>query len=407
MAPGIYSVGQVNRYIKNMFTQDYALRKIYVRGEISNLKYHSSGHIYFTLKDEQGILNAVMFRSSAQGLNIRLQNGMRVVCGGSINIYEDRGSYQMYVQVLEPDGKGALAEAYEKLKNELEEMGVFAPEYKQPIPAWSRKIGVVTASTGAAIRDICNITARRNPCVTLYLYPALVQGANASASIAAGIEALDEMGLDVIIVGRGGGSIEDLWAFNERETAMAIFNARTPIISAVGHETDVTIADFAADLRAPTPSAAAELAVFDYEALMNVLDVRLGQMNQAMENQLFHKQNALEALNRRLQILNPEQQLAQKKERFSYLSQRLSQVMDQKMDHYRHRFTLQAGKLEMLSPLKRLSGGFAYVQNESGHAVHRAEELKTDQIVTLQFSDGRISARILPGEESEDHEIQE
>lgn len=394
MAPGIYSVGQVNRYIKNMFTQDYALRKIYVRGEISNLKYHTSGHIYFTLKDEQGILNAVMFRSSAQGLKVRLQNGMRVVAGGSINIYEDRGTYQMYVQVMEPDGKGALAEAYEKLKTELAEMGVFAEEYKQPVPKYARRIGIVTASTGAAIRDICNITARRNPCVTLYLYPALVQGANASASIVAGIETLDEMGLDVIIVGRGGGSIEDLWAFNERETAMAIFNASTPIISAVGHETDVTIADFVADLRAPTPSAAAELAVFDYEALMEQLSLREDQLDAEMAGKLEEKHYALEVFNRRLQVLNPENQLAMKKQQFEMLKDRLNQIMDQKILGLEHRFSLDAGKLELLSPLKRLSGGFAYVQKEDGHSVGSAGELEKNQVVRLQFSDGTAMAEI-------------
>lgn len=266
MAASVYSVEQVNAYIKNLFTQDFALRQIYVRGEISNCKYHTSGHIYFTLKDASGVLNAVMFRSQRANLKVRLQNGMKIVAGGSINVYERDGRYQLYVQTAEADGMGVLYQQYEKLKTQLEEMGMFAPEYKQPIPRFGTRIGIVTASTGAAIRDICNIAARRNPCVTLYLYPALVQGEMASASIAEGIEYLDEMGLDCIIVGRGGGSLEDLWAFNEEETAYAIFHARTPIISAVGHETDYTIADFVADMRAPTPSAAAELAVFDYAA---------------------------------------------------------------------------------------------------------------------------------------------
>ena len=256
-----YSVGQVNRYIKNMFTQDYLLQKIYVKGEVSNCKYHTSGHIYFSLKDETGTLNCVMFAGHRRGLAFAMKNGDKVIVGGSVDVYERDGRYQMYAKEITLEGAGTLYERYLALKQELEDMGMFAQEYKQPIPRFIRRLGVVTAPTGAAVQDIRNISYRRNPYLQIILYPALVQGAGAAESIVKGIQMLDKTDVDVIIVGRGGGSIEDLWAFNEEIVARAIFECSTPIISAVGHETDFTIADFVADLRAPTPSAAAELAI--------------------------------------------------------------------------------------------------------------------------------------------------
>ena len=257
MAGSIYSVAQVNSYIKNLFVQDFLLNRISVRGEVSNCKYHTSGHIYFTLKDKSGTLSAVMFAGQRKGLTFQLQEGQQVVVTGSIDIYERDGRYQLYAREIKRDGVGDLFERFQKLRDELEEMGMFAAEYKKPIPKYAKTIGIVTASTGAAIHDIINITARRNPYVQLILYPALVQGQDAKFSIVNGIRTLDSMGLDVLIVGRGGGSMEDLWAFNEEIVARAIFECETPVISAVGHETDVTIADYVADLRAPTPSAAA------------------------------------------------------------------------------------------------------------------------------------------------------
>ena len=343
-----------------------------------------------------------MFRSQRPGLKIRLQNGMKVVAGGSISIYERDGRYQLYVQTVEADGVGALYQEYERLKAQLEEMGMFAQEYKQPIPRFGRRIGVVTAPTGAAIRDIFNIATRRNPCVTLYLYPALVQGEMASSSIAAGIRCLDEMGLDCMIVGRGGGSLEDLWAFNEEETAYAIFHAETPIISAVGHETDYTIADFVADLRAPTPSAAAELAVFDYEAYLSTLRVQKGRLDMAVNLQLERKKARVDALKRRLNLQDPVYQLEQKKQQLAGLKQILSYSMQNRVRDCRHRTALCAGKLEALSPLKQLSGGFAYVSDEEGKPVLSAQALKPGQLVGLQFADGKARAGILPSEAAED-----
>ena len=271
---GVYSVTQVNSYIKNMFTQDFLLRRIAVKGEVSNCKYHSSGHIYFTLKDSGGTLSAVMFAGQRRGLSFRLSEGQQVVVKGTVDVYERDGKYQLYASEIELSGRGDLYLRFEKLLRELEEMGMFAAQYKKPIPRYAKTVGIVTAPTGAAIRDIMNISARRNPYVQLILYPALVQGAGAKESIVRGIRTLDAMGLDVLIVGRGGGSIEDLWAFNEEAVARAIFACRTPVISAVGHETDVTISDYVADLRAPTPSAAAELAVFDYFQFQSELTAR-------------------------------------------------------------------------------------------------------------------------------------
>lgn len=257
----VYSVGQVNRYVKNMFTQDYFLQNIYVKGEVSNCKYHSTGHIYFTLKDEGGTLKCVMFAGSRRGLAFRMKDGDKVIAGGRVDVYERDGVYQFYAKEITLEGAGALYERYLALKQELEDMGMFAQEYKQPIPEFAHRVGIVTSPTGAAIRDIINVSTRRNPFIQSILYPALVQGEGAVVSIVRGIRMLDEAGVDVIIVGRGGGSIEELWAFNEEEVARAIFECHTPVISAVGHETDFTIADFVADLRAPTPSAAARAVV--------------------------------------------------------------------------------------------------------------------------------------------------
>ena len=313
MRQNVYSVGQVNTYIKNMFGQDYLLSRLYVKGEVSNCKYHTSGHIYFSLKDETGAIACVMFAAQRSGMKFRLAEGQRVIVFGSVRVYERDGKYQLYANEIVLDGVGLLYERFQALKNELEEMGMFAPEYKKPIPTYCKKVGVVTAPTGAAIRDIMNISKRRNPYVQLILYPALVQGENAASSIVKGIQALDGMGLDVIIVGRGGGSMEDLWAFNEEEVARAIFNCQTPIISAVGHETDTTIADYAADLRAPTPSAAAELAVFNLREVLEKQESYRMRMNQALYNKVRFMRKELETYELRVKALSPAQQLLEKR----------------------------------------------------------------------------------------------
>ena len=282
----VYTVKQVNAYIKNMFTQDFMLNRIYIKGEVSNCKYHTSGHLYFSLKDESGTIACVMFAGQRSGLSFRMQEGQQVIVLGSVSVYERDGRYQVYAKEIVLDGAGLLYEKFIKLKKELEEMGMFAPEYKKPIPKYVRTVGVVTAPTGAAVRDIINITRRRNPYVQILLYPALVQGDGASESVVRGIRALEEAKVDVMIVGRGGGSIEDLWAFNEENVARAVFVCSIPVISAVGHETDTTIIDYVADLRAPTPSAAAELAICNYRELLETIRTERESMYRSMRRKL-------------------------------------------------------------------------------------------------------------------------
>ena len=311
MNPRIYSVGQVNTYIKNMFSQDFMLNRISIKGEVSNCKYHTSGHIYFSLKDETGTLSCVMFAGQRKGLGFAMKNGDKVVAEGSVSVYERDGKYQLYARSITLEGAGLLYERYLALKKELEEMGMFSQEYKQPIPAYVKKVGIVTAPTGAAIQD--NIAGRRNPYVQLILYPALVQGEGAKESIVKGIETLDAWGVDVIIVGRGGGSIEDLWAFNEEEVARAIFHCQTPIISAVGHETDTTIADFVADLRAPTPSAAAELAVADVRQLLETLRAYRQKLTFGMENQIYSLRQRMKQYEMKLEYGSPAYQIQEKR----------------------------------------------------------------------------------------------
>ena len=308
----VYSVGQVNTYIKQMFQQDFMLNRMFVRGEVSNCKYHTSGHIYFSLKDETGTIACVMFAGNRRGLAFRMKDGDKVVVGGSVNVYERDGRYQLYAKDIKLEGAGILYERFLALKAELEEMGMFASEYKQQIPSYVRRLGVVTAPTGAAIQDIRNISYRRNPYIQIVLYPALVQGEGAKESIAAGIEALDQMNLDLIIVGRGGGSIEDLWAFNEEVVARAIFQCNTPVISAVGHETDTTIADFVADLRAPTPSAAAELAVADIRGILEQIEAYQNRLQYAMQNRILLYRRKVEGYEARWNYLSPQNQIFEK-----------------------------------------------------------------------------------------------
>lgn len=349
----VYTVAQVNTYIKNMFTQDFMLNRIYVKGEVSNCKYHGSGHIYFSLKDESGALSCVMFAGQRKGLSFPMRDGQRVIVLGRVSVYERSGSYQLYAQEILQDGTGRLYEAYERLKAELEEMGMFAQEYKQPIPFYVRRLGVVTAPAGAAVQDIRNIALRRNPYVQLILYPAQVQGEGAADSIVKGIEALDALNLDVLIVGRGGGSIEDLWAFNEEKVARAIFECRTPVISAVGHETDTTIADFVADMRAPTPSAAAELAVADIREILNRMETYQNRLSQAFSWRLEQYRRRLAELQKGLSQASPRQQLFERRMREADLQNRFFQAMKDKLADRRSRLALLAERLHGLSSTLR------------------------------------------------------
>ncbi|MEF2954825.1 MAG: exodeoxyribonuclease VII large subunit [Blautia sp.] len=394
MNPRIYSVGQVNTYIKNMFSQDFMLNRISIKGEVSNCKYHTSGHIYFSLKDETGTLSCVMFAGQRKGLGFAMKNGDKVVAEGSVSVYERDGKYQLYARSITLEGAGLLYERYLALKKELEEMGMFSQEYKQPIPAYVKKVGIVTAPTGAAIQDIRNIAGRRNPYVQLILYPALVQGEGAKESIVKGIETLDAWGVDVIIVGRGGGSIEDLWAFNEEEVARAIFHCQTPIISAVGHETDTTIADFVADLRAPTPSAAAELAVADVRQLLETLHAYRQKLTFGMENQIYSLRQRMKQYEMKLEYGSPAYQIQEKRIRLLDLEERLGSAMENQIFRARQNLNIYIERMKGLSPLDKLNQGFSYVENEAGHSVTCIGQVKLGDTLNIQVTDGRILTKV-------------
>ena len=398
----IYTVSQVNSYIKNMFTQDFALNKISVKGEVSNCKYHPSGHIYFTLKDGGSQIGAVMFASQRKNLGFKMEEGQQVVAQGTVDVYERDGKYQLYARSITLDGTGDLFRRFEQLRNELEEMGMFDGCYKQSIPRYAKRVGVVTASTGAAIRDIMNISARRNPYVQLILYPALVQGTEAKYSIVKGIQTLDRMNLDVIIVGRGGGSIEDLWAFNEEMVARAIFECGTPVISAVGHETDVTIADYVADMRAPTPAAAAELAVFDYSQFEAQTDLYRRTLNRGMERRLERVRYRLNQDVLRLKMHHPERQLNEKRQRLADLEDRMGRIMERRVTAGRHRLALLAGRLQSLSPLEQISRGYGFITDGGGKRLESVSQVKPGDRITVRVRDGRAVARVEETESLDD-----
>ena len=394
MARNVYTVKQVNSYIKNMFTQDFMLNRIYVKGEVSNCKYHTSGHIYFSLKDESGTIACVMFAGQRGGLSFHMREGQQIIVLGSVNVYERTGSYQLYAQEIRLDGEGTLYEKYQMLKQELEEMGMFAPEYKKAIPRYAKRIGVVTAPTGAAVRDIMNISARRNPYVQLLLYQAQVQGEGAKESIVRGIRMLEAKNVDVIIVGRGGGSIEDLWAFNDECVARAIFDCQVPVISAVGHETDVTIADYVADLRAPTPSAAAELAVWDYRQLQGYLDECRLRMNRSMTGTIRINRLRLKELDVRLSYLHPRHKLQDQQQRLIELEEELRTLMRDRVKEARHRLAIQIEKLNGLSPVRKLNQGFAYVEEADGGVVKSIRQVEKGDELTVYVTDGLIRTSV-------------
>lgn len=391
----IYSVGQVNRYVKNLFVQDYVLKKVYVKGEVSNCKYHPSGHIYFSLKDETGVLSCVMFAGHRRGLAFRMKDGDQVVAGGTVDVYERDGRYQLYAKEITQEGEGALYERFLALKKELEEMGMFAQEYKQPIPKFIKTLGVVTAPSGAAVQDIRNISLRRNPYLQIILYPALVQGEGAADSIVKGIQKLDDFGVDVIIVGRGGGSMEDLWAFNEEKVARAIFDCRTPVISAVGHETDFTIADFVADLRAPTPSAAAELAVEQYGKLVDSAVNFRDRLKRGMEAKLRLARLSLEQLQFRFQYLSPETKLRDQRQLLIDYEEALRNAMEQKLKDSRHRLGIYLERYKGLSPLGRLNQGFAFAADKEGRAVTQISQTEPGDLLEISVTDGVIQAEVI------------
>ncbi len=391
----VYSVKQVNSYVKNMFSQDFMLNHIYVKGEVSNCKYHTSGHIYFSLKDESGTIACVMFASARSGLSFRMQEGQNVIVLGSVSVYERDGKYQLYAKEIILDGAGALYERFEALKKELEEMGMFAAEYKQPIPRYVKRVGIVTAPTGAAVRDIINISKRRNPYVQLILYPALVQGEGAAASIVRGIRMMEQQNVDVIIVGRGGGSMEDLWAFNEESVARAIFECTIPIISAVGHETDTLISDYVADLRAPTPSAAAELAVYELSSVQIMCEEYKRRMYQQISQRIDFSRRQTEQMAFRLKVAHPRQKLNEQRQYLADLDSRMRIRMNSALEESRHKLAIYIEKMKGLSPLQKLNQGYAYVTDKSGRTVRSIKDTKQGEVLDVYVTDGRVRTQVM------------
>ncbi len=392
--PNIYTVTQINRYIKNMFTQDYLLQSVTVQGEISNCTYHSSGHIYFTLKDKGGTLSCIMFAGYRKELKVTLREGQQVTVSGNIDVFERDGRYQLYAKRIEAAGEGALFEQFQRLKIRLQEKGLFEEIYKQPIPRYIKRLGVVTAPTGAAIRDIINITRRRNPFVQIILYPALVQGEGAPASIVRGIHALEEIGVDVMIVGRGGGSLEDLWGFNSEEVAQAVFDCGIPIISAVGHETDTTIIDFVSDLRAPTPSAAAELAVFDATAFLGMLEEQRLGLRRQINNRIRIERLKLEQRRVKLNALSPLSRIREK--RFWCISneEKLKKAMEAILRRRKMELEIKIERLLGLSPLEKLKQGYSYTTDEQGRNIRQVSAVKPGDTVMIHVTDGRIISQV-------------
>lgn len=393
MTKNVYTVKQVNSYVKNMFAQDFMLKRISIKGEVSNCTYHPSGHIYFTLKDDGGTISAIMFAGNRRnGLDFTMKEGDKVIVTGSVEVYEKSGQYQIYVRQIELDGAGNLYLKFEALKRELEEMGMFAQEYKQPIPKYAKTVGIVTAATGAAIQDIRNIATKNNPSVQLILYPALVQGEGAAQSIVNGIRALDMLGVDVMIVGRGGGSIEDLWAFNEEIVARAIFECKTPIISAVGHEVDWTIADFVADMRAPTPTAAADIAVFNRELAISQINERKRHMDSVLSGKIGYAREKIAHQKTRLYYLSPMNRLNENRRKAADYDNRLRELMNRILQEKRHKLSLLAGTLEAYSPAKKLSQGYAYVSGSDNKAIRSTSEVEIDDELNIFLIDGQIKA---------------
>ena len=388
------TVSQINRYIANLFKQDYTLSGIQVKGEISGCKYHYSGHIYFTLKDAGAAISCVMFSTQRRGLGFTLEDGQSVIVTGRISVFERDGRYQLYAQSIVQDGVGRLYEEYEKLKKRLLSEGLFDEQRKKPIPKFAFRIGVVTAETGAVIQDICNVTYRRNPYVQLYLYPAKVQGEGAAQTVIDGIRYFEKTDVDTIIIGRGGGSVEDLWCFNDEALARVIADCSKPVISAVGHETDTTISDYAADMRAPTPSAAAELAVYSWREMEIALREYQYDLKQSMDHTLKVRKLELQKYMVLLQHVSPEDVLQQKRLYLAECQDRMHGLMEKQLVETKHRLALYAEEMKGLSPLQKLQSGYTYTADEQGGHIDSVEQLQQGQHLTLTFADGQAGVMV-------------
>ena len=392
--PNILSVSQLNFYIKSLLENDPRLNTVFLSGEISNLTDHyRSGHIYLSLKDERSVIRAVMFAGNARRLQFRPENGMRVLCRGRVSLYEPSGQYQLYIEDMQPDGIGALTLTFEQLKKKLESEGLFDAAHKKPLPRFPKTVGVITSPTGAAVQDIRNILYRRYPCIDTVMCPVLVQGEGAPAQLTQAIKKLDSSNLcDVIIIGRGGGSMEDLWAFNSEALARAIYDCRTPVISAVGHETDFTICDFVADMRAPTPSAAAELAVPDLTELKSYWQSQLQYLSSMMDNRIRRNNQLLTESKARLDAYSPMLKCEALFEKYQSYGKRLSDLVNNKYSKEELKLKETAAKLDGFNPLAILSRGYTMTEQD-GKTVASVSALDKDKDFTLIFSDGKITAK--------------
>jgi exodeoxyribonuclease VII large subunit len=389
------TVSQLNRYIKNTLDADFILNYASVKGEISNLKIHSSGHIYFSLKDEGSKINCVMFKSYAYKLNFDLENGMDIIAHGNISVYEKEGSYQLYVKEMKREGIGELYIAFEKLKEKLKNEGLFDESNKKEIPRFCKKIGIITSPTGAALRDIINVTKRRNKGIELLIYPALVQGIDASKTLIAGIKALNKIeDLDIIILARGGGSIEELWAFNNEDLAYEVYNSKKPIITGVGHETDFTIVDFVSDKRAPTPSAAAEIAVFDREVLVKEILNYKYTIKNSMENIIKEKRNYLNLYKQRIESNSPINIIVNEYKNIDNLKQLLNSKIKSKVNKEKDNLSKLSSLLEAHNPLNVLKKGYTLVEDESNNLITEKEELKELDKINIIFKNGKVKLNI-------------
>lgn len=394
--PKILTVSQLNFYIKSALDNDSNLQILLLQGEISNLTDHySSGHIYFSLKDENSVVKAVMFSYAAKNLKFKPQNGMKVLIRGRVSLYEPSGQYQVYVEDMQPDGVGALALQFEQLKQKLQKQGLFSKEHKKPIPKYPETIGVITSPTGAAVRDIFNVLSRRYSCADIIMCPVLVQGENAAYDLTRAVKRFSENKLcDVIIIGRGGGSQEDLWAFNDENLANAIYNCETPIISAVGHETDFTICDFVCDLRAPTPSAAAELAVPDASELLLSLSSQRQYIDSIVDKKLIDYKRSLDNSSRLLLAYSPQNKIKDYHKSLDSLATRLLSVSDKLIDSNTKNLAKTASKLSALNPVDVLMRGYSYTTDENGNTVSSVNDVTSGDLIHIKVTDGNITAVI-------------
>lgn len=403
MEKQVLSISQLNEYIKSRMDLDPNLKSVAVRGEISNYKFYPSGHHYFTLKDESAAVRCVMFKSSAARLRFRPANGMKIIAMGSVSVFPRDGAYQLYCTAMAMDGVGDLYAAFEELKKKLAAQGLFDPAHKKPLPKYPGTIGIVTSSAGAAVHDMLRILRARYPLATVRLFPVRVQGVEAPAEIAGAIAYANRYALaDLLIVGRGGGSIEDLWAFNDARVAHAIYDSKIPVISAVGHEPDVTISDYVADLRAATPSNAAELAVPDQDALRQTLDSMSQAMAQAMDRRLKNAALRLENLSQRPVLHSPLAYYEQKQKTLELLKNRLASAENNTIQNHHRRYISLTAKLDAMSPLKVLTRGYALASDEQGNLIRSADQVSPGDCISLRVSDGAIQAKVIEG--VKDHE---